>query len=58
MQGPGFKPRPPQKNKNKPFYKILSKNIKSTYEFALKERPKVKMETIWGLKVEEIYSHI
>ena len=29
--------------------------MNSTYEFTLKERPKVKMKKIWRLKVEEIF---
>jgi len=29
--------------------------MNSTYEFTLKERPKVKMKFFWGLKVEENY---
>jgi len=29
--------------------------MNSTYEFTLKEGPKVKMETFEGLKVEEIF---
>ena len=32
------------------FCKILFKNINSTYEFTLKERPKVKMENFLGTK--------
>ena len=32
--------------------KILFKNMNSTYEFTLKEGPKVKMENFEGLKVE------
>jgi len=27
--------------------------MNSAHEFTLKERPKVKMENFWGLKVEE-----
>jgi len=27
--------------------------MNSTYEFTLKEGPKVKMDNFWGLKVEE-----
>ena len=32
------------------FYKLLCKNMNSTYEFTLKEEPKVKMEIFWGTK--------
>jgi len=32
------------------FCKILFKNMNSTYEFTLKEGPKVKMKKFWGTK--------
>jgi len=29
--------------------------MNSTYEFTLKEGPKMKMKNFWGLKVKEIF---